>query len=123
MNTKRGNILFLIIIFIISFSLVIWVAKNSERISDNYTVSGGMVSQLLTHVNVVGEDIDEDVYFGSKSIYKYEIKPYEEIKLTFILPDLRIYSYPSILFFSNVKHIDNMFSFCKIEEKYKPIFI
>ena len=105
MNTKRGNILFLIIIFIISFSLVIWVAKNSERISDNYTVSGGMVSQLLTHVNVVGEDIDEDVYFGSKSIYKYEIKPYEEIKLTFILPDLRIYSYPSILFFSNVKHI------------------
>lgn len=105
MSTKRGSIVLLLIILIISFSLVLWVTKNSERISDNYTIAGGNVSQLLTHVNVIGDDIDEDVYFGSKSLYKYNINPHEEIKLTFSLPDLSSYSYPSIIFFSNVKHI------------------
>ena len=105
MNTKRGNIFKLIIILILSFSLVLWVIKNSETISDNYNIAGGRVSQLLTHVNVIGADIDDYVYFGSKSIYQYIVDPNEEIKLTFILPDLSIYSYPSIIFFSNVKHI------------------
>ena len=105
MNTKRGNIFKLIFILILSFSLVLWVIKNSETISDNYNIAGGRVSQLLTHVNVIGADIDDYVYFGSKSIYQYIVDPNEEIKLTFILPDLSIYSYPSIIFFSNVKHI------------------
>ena len=81
------------------------LSSIDNTISDNYNIAGGRVSQLLTHVNVIGTDIDDYVYFGSKSIYQYIVDPNEEIKLTFILPDLSIYSYPSIIFFSNVKHI------------------